>query len=113
MRRSELLNLHLADIQFEADERGKPKASDITLPAAITKTNKGRTVPVSARLAAVLEMRRYDPKGKELPPDAFVFGNEVGEPVKDFKTAWKLTWLSRSSIISQINVLTEHLGELV
>ncbi len=35
-------------------------------------------------------MRRADPDGQTFGPDAYVFGNEVGEPVKSIKTAWKL-----------------------
>jgi len=48
-------------------------------------------IPVSANLRAVLEMRRTDPKGHELPIQAFVFGNEVGEPITSIKTAWRNT----------------------
>ena len=34
-------------------------------------------------------MRRTAPDGKEHGPDAYVFGNEVGEQLKDIKTAWE------------------------
>jgi hypothetical protein len=34
-------------------------------------------------------MRRTGPDGHELGPDAFVFGNEVGEPVKSVRIAWE------------------------
>ena len=49
------------------------------LPARKTKTHDNRSIPVSSDLRAVLEMRRTDPTGQPLPPDAYVFGNGVGE----------------------------------
>ena len=48
-------------------------------------------MPVSSRLSAVLEMRRTDPKGENLPATAHVFGTETGDEVKSVKTAWSLT----------------------
>jgi integrase len=47
-------------------------------------------VPISTRLKAILEMRRLDPVGKELPPEAYVFGNALGQRTQSIKTAWKL-----------------------
>jgi integrase len=82
-RRGELLGLQWRDVDLER--------RTITLPAAKTKTGKQRTVPVSTRLKAILEMRRNDPKGKPLGADTFVLGDEVGRPVKSIKTAWVLT----------------------
>ncbi len=35
--------------------------------------------------------RRNDPAGEPLPPDAFVFGDEVGRRRRSIKTAWRLT----------------------
>ena len=32
-----------------------------------------------------------DPKGEALPPEAFVFGNPVGERIGSVKTAWRNT----------------------
>jgi integrase len=46
---------------------------------------------VTADLRAVLEMRRTDPTGHPLPPDAYVFGNAVGERLTSIKTAWRNT----------------------
>ena len=46
---------------------------------------------MSSDLRAVLEMRRTDPKGEALPPDAYVFGNPVGERIGSVKTAWRNT----------------------
>ena len=36
----------------------------------------------------MLELRRHDPDGEEFKPEAFVFGNEVGERVKNYQKAW-------------------------
>ena len=61
----------------------------LLLPAGKTKTNEARDVPMTARLRAVLDMRRHDPDGCEFGSNAYVFGNEVGEPIKTVKTAWR------------------------
>jgi integrase len=39
----------------------------------------------------VLEMRRTDPTGQPSPPDAYGFGNGVGERLTSIKTAWRNT----------------------
>jgi hypothetical protein len=44
---------------------------------------------MSQRLQALLDMRRYDPAGREFPPEAFVFGDDTGARVKCVKTAWE------------------------
>jgi hypothetical protein len=36
----------------------------------------------------MLELRRYDPDGEEFSADAYVFGNEVGERLKNYQKAW-------------------------
>ena len=36
-------------------------------------------------------MRRTDPTGQPLPPDAYVFWNGVGERLTTIKTAWRNT----------------------
>ena len=46
---------------------------------------------MSSDLRPVLEMRRTDPTGHPLPPDADVFGNAVGDPLTSIKTAWRNT----------------------
>ena len=48
-----------------------------------------RVVPVAQRLAAVLEMLRTDPEGNDLPPEAFVFGDEIDESISSVKAAWQ------------------------
>ena len=60
----------------------------LDLPAAKTKTKRDRIVPISTRLKAILEMRRKDPAGRDPPADAYVFGNELGQPTRSIKTAW-------------------------
>jgi integrase len=84
MRRGEILSLQWWQVRFA------PRA-EIFLPAVKTKTKTDRTVPISSRLKAVLEMRRNGPDGKELPADAYVFGNECGERVGSIKRACRAT----------------------
>jgi integrase len=64
---------------------------DLFLPAGKTKAKKPRRVPISVDLKKVIDARRNDPNGDPLPPDAFVFGDEVGRQRHSIKTAWKLT----------------------
>ena len=52
------------------------------------KTGASRQLPISARLAAVLEMAKTDPAGREYPPTAYVFG-VFGQRVKTIKKAWE------------------------
>ena len=85
-RRGELLTLQWSQVRFT------PKA-EIFLPALKTKTKTDRTVPVSTRLRSILDMRRCGPDGELHPPEAYVFGNEVGEPVANFKRAWQCALL--------------------
>jgi integrase len=59
------------------------------LPAKKTKDGEARDVPITAPLGAVLDMRRLDPEGRSFGPEAFVFGNELGERVGSFKKAWQ------------------------
>ncbi len=84
-RLGELLSLTWA--QVRRDEDGA--ARQIVLPAAKTKTNQNRVIPVGARLRAELEMRRHDPAGEDYPPEAAVFGEVTGEPIKSISTAWR------------------------
>jgi integrase len=85
-RKDELLSMQWQQVR----ETPKP---GIFIPAAKAKTEKPRTVPLTARLRAVLAMRRSAPDGTEHAPDAYVFGNEVGERVKNFKRAWDVAVL--------------------
>ncbi len=79
MRRGEILGLRWRDVQ--------PR--EIRLRAAQTKTRTGRTIPISTRLAAILALRRDDPNGDRLPPEAFVFGTAIGTRIADVGRAWE------------------------
>lgn len=86
-RLGELLSLQWSQVRF--DDKGQ--ARWLELPAGKTKTKTTRLIPVGTRLRAELEMRRYDPDGKEHTGDRFVFGNECGEEVARITTAWRAT----------------------
>lgn len=90
-RVGELLTLQWRDVEHVTGPRGELTPHRIVLPAEKTKTYETREIPVTQRFAAVLAMRRTAPDGKELEPEAFVFGNEVGEPIASIKTAWYAT----------------------
>jgi integrase len=82
-RVGELLSLQWKDVDLDQNVW--------LLPAANTKTREARDVPITTRLKAVMEMRRLDPAGKEHPPEAYVFGNDVGERAKSIRQAWRNT----------------------
>jgi integrase len=75
--------------QIRQDEHGH--ARWIVLTAAKTKTAEARVLWVGPNLRSVLELRRHAADGHAHPATAYVFGNEVGEPVKSIRTAWELT----------------------
>ena len=93
MRAGEILSLQWAQVEGMTIDRDtvtwRPHAA-VFLPAEKTKTARDRRIPISSRLKAILEMRRLDPAGKPLGPDAYVFGNEIGQHVDSHKRAW--TW---------------------
>ena len=64
---------------------------DLFLPAGKKKAKKPRRVPISSVLKAVLDRRRKDPAGEDLPADGYVFGDEGGRKRRSIKTAWRLT----------------------
>jgi integrase len=94
-RRGELLTLQWGQVDLEA--------GTVFLPAAKTKTAEDRTIPITARLRAVLDMRQTehasllnvdrpaDAEPVQVPGLFYVFGNEVGEKQDSIKTAWRLT----------------------
>src|SRR5262249_11899905 len=53
------------------------------------KTRTMREIPISPRLLAVLELIEKDPAGQPHKATAFVFGNAVGEQIKDPKKSWQ------------------------
>jgi integrase len=88
-RQGELLALqwsHVALLGPTPDKRDR-----LRIPGPLTKTGAFRELPITPRLRALLEMRRTDPAGKAFGPDAFVFGNEVGEAETFPKKAWETT----------------------
>jgi integrase len=85
MRQGELLSLQWHQVRFT------PRA-ELFLPAPKTKGRRDRRVPISSVLRSVLDRRRLDPAGDEHPPEAYVFGDEVGRRRYEFpKKAWSLT----------------------
>ncbi len=84
-RLGELLNLRWRDVDMDRHQW--------TIRAEICKTERARTLPLSARLRAVLSMVARDPEGQPHPPTAFVFGNETGEPVACVRKSWDATVL--------------------
>ena len=83
-RVGELLNLTWN--QIRRDEDDKPRW--LMLPATNTKTYRLRPIPIGVRLSSELDMRQHGPDGTAFGPDAFVFGNRVGEKINSVKTAW-------------------------
>jgi integrase len=53
------------------------------------KTKKARSIPISDRLAAVLEMHSTNVTGEVREGAAYVFGDEIGAPTKSIKKAWE------------------------
>lgn len=96
MRRGEILSLQWAQvagmtIDATKDDGAKivwaPRA-ELVLAAAKTKTKRDRRIPISTRLRAILEMRRFDPAGQPHADDKYVFGNAIGQQVENIKRAW-------------------------
>lgn len=80
-RLGEILSLQWRDVNLARRE--------MTIRAEKAKTRTGRLVPISTRLASFLELRKLDPNGNELPPEAYVFGDVTGGRVKSVRTAWE------------------------
>jgi len=67
--------------------RGKERGT-LFLTSVKATTKRERWIPITSRLLKVLEVRQHGPNGREYKADAYVFGNEVGEPRKDFSNIW-------------------------
>ena len=80
-RLGELLSLLWGDVNL--------KRRELVVRAENAKDGESRTIPISGRLKAVLEMAQVGPDGKDLPSTAFVFGNEVGGQVGSPRRAWR------------------------
>jgi integrase len=81
-RLGELLAMRWADVQLE-----KRRLLIRAVEVGAKKTGRARELPVSSRLAGVLEMARLDPTGRAYPPPAYVFG-AFGTRLKSVKKAW-------------------------
>lgn len=81
-RAGELLALQWADVTMD-NRTVFVRAVEV----GAKKTGRSRLLPMSARLAAVLEMARLDPAGRAYPPTAYVFG-ELGRRQGSIKKAW-------------------------
>jgi integrase len=79
-RLGELLRITWADVDLEAARVTVTDLKDAT---------RRRTLPLSCRMLAVLQMRQTGPDGEPLERDAYVFGNEIGERVASVYTAWQ------------------------
>lgn len=91
MRRGELLSLQwnqIEGLRVEGSTVTWAPRAEIVLPWLKTKTRRDRRIPISTRLKAILEMRRFDPAGQAMPAEAFVFGNEIGQKIDGMKRAW-------------------------
>jgi hypothetical protein len=56
----------------------------------------------------MLELRRYDPAGLEFGPNAYVFGNEVGERLNNYQKAWSTLRLGVSG--ADLHTVQQFLG---
>lgn len=79
-RPGEILSLQWMDVNMLQRE--------IIIHAEKAKTRRNRLVPISPRLYSVLEMRRLDPSGQELPATAYVFGDPLGGQITSVRREW-------------------------
>jgi integrase len=92
MRSGELTSLQWRQVEGVTVKGSKVTwgaRAELVLPWAKTKTRRDRRIPISTRLKAILEMRRFGPDGEPLPDEAYVFGNEIGQRVESPKRAWQ------------------------
>src|SRR5438093_2472710 len=79
-RIGEILSVQFKQLRWDLNE--------LHLSNRTTKGLRTRYLPLSQELRAMLELRRFDPDGEKFGPDAYVFGNEVGERLKNYQKAW-------------------------
>jgi integrase len=89
MRRGEMLSLTWSDLDA--------RSGWIRLRGDTTKSGRTRWVPVLPTVQAMFDFLATDANGDRKPAEGPVFSNEVGEPVRNFRTAWKAT-LERARI---------------
>jgi hypothetical protein len=68
-------------------------------------------IPLTSRLDAILKMRQTGRDGEDLPPDAYVFGNEVGEQQDSITTVSKLHATARRFEIARRTCTTPAQNE--
>ncbi len=91
MRRGEILSLQWTQVEglrVNGPALTWAPRAEIVLTSSKTKTRRERRIPISSRLRAILELRRFDPVGEPVPMSGFVFGNEIGQRVQSTKRAW-------------------------
>jgi len=82
-RRGELLTLQWREVDLFRRR--------LRLLARKTKDGEERVIPVSTRLAGILEIAKVGPDGADRNPEEFVFGDVTGAQVRSVKTAWRAT----------------------
>ena len=83
LRRGELIALQRRDVNLTK------RTLDVrAIEVGAKKTGRARTLPISTRLSAILEMAKLDPAGREYGPHTYVFG-ELGERIGSIKKAWE------------------------
>ena len=102
-RIGEILSMQWHQVRFS------PRA-ELFIPAHIAKQKRDRRIPISTVLAAVLVRRQTDPAGETLPPDAYVFGNEIGGRRFSIKTAWRLTCQRAGIVDLRVHDLRREAG---
>lgn len=92
MRRGEILSLQWLQVdglKMDGSAVTWAPRAELVLPWTKTKTRRDRRIPISSRLKAILEMRRFDPAGGQMAANCYVFGNEIGQQVQGIKRAWQ------------------------
>lgn len=93
----ELLALRWADVDMD-----KRTVLVRAVEVGAKKTGRSRLLPMSARLAAVLEMARSDPAGRPWAPTAYVFG-ELGQRQGSIKKAWETAVLKAHGCVPEMD----------
>ena len=89
-RLGELLSLQWRDVDRRRDTAGQVQyGPELRIRAEHAKDAELRHIPISTRLAAVLDMARLNPAGTAFGPDDYVFGDEVGARLTSLKKTWE------------------------
>jgi integrase len=96
-RPGELRTLQWSEVQSDA----------FVILAAKAKDREDREVPIEPTLATILKRRRIGPDGKELPTDAYVFGDDTGRVITKERLCGK--W---RKVCGAANIEDLHLHDL-